>query len=104
MPDDSLDVILQHAYMKGSGRVGRTSTTSDERKALLAVEAHIRHTHTPYDHLLRLGKPKMIARKTVWKTITTIRNAWAGEDTGAKPETLAVRKRDEAPDEVIEID
>ncbi|KAL4809331.1 hypothetical protein BDV18DRAFT_157087 [Aspergillus unguis] len=109
MPDDSLETILTHAYLKGSGRVGRTSTTSDESKALLAVEAHIRHVHTPYDSLLRSGKPREMARKAVWGTVKSIRNAWAG-DGAAQPVTLPLRKQKERssrafePKEVIEID
>ncbi|KAJ6031669.1 hypothetical protein N7540_002401 [Penicillium herquei] len=84
MPAESLEVILNHAFLKGSGRVGRTSMRSDERKAELAVEAHIRHTHTPYDELLNGGMERDKARKTVWPTIQRIKKTWEdgkGEDT-----------------------
>lgn len=93
MPVGSLDVILHHAFLKGSGRVGRTTTTSDERKAILAVEAHIRHMHTPYEMLLRQGKSRDDARKEVWEMVQAIRMAWAGQGHGAQPALLPVRSR-----------
>ncbi|OJI97196.1 hypothetical protein ASPVEDRAFT_119655 [Aspergillus versicolor CBS 583.65] len=93
MPVGSLDVILHHAFLKGSGRVGRTTTTSDERKAILAVEAHIRHMHTPYEILLRQGKSRDDARKEVWEMVQAIRMAWAGQGHGVQPALLPVRSR-----------
>lgn len=93
MPVGSLDVILHHAFLKGSGRVGRTTTTSDERKAILAVEAHIRHMHTPYETLLREGKSREEARKEVWQMVQAIRMAWAGRGHGEPPAHLPVRSR-----------
>lgn len=81
MPAGTLDIILDHAFLKGSGRVGRTSTTSDEHKAVLAVEAHIRHMHTPYESLLREGKSRLEARNAVWETVRTLRAAWEGHST-----------------------
>lgn len=66
MPADSLETILDHAFLKGSGRVGRTGMKSDEHKADLAVEAHIRHMHTPYEELLNAGVDRREAdRKSV---------------------------------------
>ncbi|CBF88393.1 DUF2293 domain-containing protein [Aspergillus nidulans FGSC A4] len=62
MPAQSLNTILQHAFLKGSGRVGRTTTTPEKEKVILAVEAHIRHVHTPYEELLRSGMPRLEAR------------------------------------------
>ncbi|KAL3467572.1 hypothetical protein BJX64DRAFT_248028 [Aspergillus heterothallicus] len=91
MPVEDLEIVLEHAFLKGSGRVGRTSTTSDEHKALLAVEAHIRHMHTPYESLLRSGTKREDARKAVWNTVQSIRAAWEGKNT--KPSTLTLRSR-----------
>ncbi|KAL4880902.1 hypothetical protein BJY04DRAFT_68038 [Aspergillus karnatakaensis] len=94
MPVDSLEAILHHAFLKGSGRVGRTSTTSDEHKATLAVEAHIRHTFTPYESLLREGKSRQDSRQAVWETVRTIRAAWEGRATDSQPApTLTIRNR-----------
>jgi hypothetical protein len=92
MPVEDLETILDHAFLKGSGRVGRTSTTSDEHKAILAVEAHIRHMHTPYESLLRAGTKREDARKAVWDTVQSIRAAWEGKNT--KPATLSLRSKD----------
>ncbi|GKZ30199.1 hypothetical protein AbraIFM66950_008245 [Aspergillus brasiliensis] len=78
MPEESLDTILEHAFLKGSGRVGRTSRLSDEDKAKLAVDAHIRHTHTSYDALLKSGKTRGEARQASKEMVHAIRTAWAG--------------------------
>jgi hypothetical protein len=78
MPKDTLKVVLEHAFLKGSGRVGRTAMISDEKKVLLAVEAHIRHVHTPYEKLLDDGVCRKQAREKVWKTIQAVERAWQG--------------------------
>lgn len=82
MPEDTLDVILEHAFEKGSGRVGRTGTLTDSHKAQLAVEAHVRHKYTPYETMLENGMDRFLAREKVWNTVQTIRKAWEG--TGSK--------------------
>lgn len=79
MPEESLEVILGHSFLKGSGRVGRTSTTTDKRKASLAVEAHIRHKHTPYESLLASGTDRKEARESVWPSVQAIKKAWEGD-------------------------
>ena len=56
MPLDSVETVLQHGYSKGSGRVGRSTILSEDQKVTAAVIAHIRHTKTPYDRLLRQGR------------------------------------------------
>jgi hypothetical protein len=78
MPKETLKIILEHAFLKGSGRVGRTGMISDERKILLAVEAHIRHVHTPYEKLLDEGVSRKDAREQVWSTIQAVERAWQG--------------------------
>ncbi|KAL5002496.1 hypothetical protein BDV10DRAFT_156768 [Aspergillus recurvatus] len=67
MPAQSLNTILEHAFLKGSGRVGRTTTTPEKEKVTLAVEAHVRHVHTPYEALLRSGMPRLEARNKIPK-------------------------------------
>ncbi|GES62215.1 uncharacterized conserved protein DUF2293 [Aspergillus terreus] len=79
MPEDSLEIILNHAFLKGSGRVGRTATKSDAQKANLAVEAYIRHNHTPYEALLNHGHARTEARNAVWNTVRSIKAAWEGD-------------------------
>ncbi|KAJ5167510.1 uncharacterized protein N7482_006291 [Penicillium canariense] len=90
MPKDTLDIILEHAFLKGSGRVGRTSTMSDKHKAQLAVEAHVRHKYTPYESMLESGLDRSLARKKVWDTVQAIRKAWEG-DGAKKDECLTLR-------------
>lgn len=91
MPVESLEMILAHAFLKGSGRVGRTSMKSDEQKAILAVEAHIRHLHTPYESLLDTGMPRKQAREAVWDTVQGIKAAWEGESRPIHSLTLRSR-------------
>lgn len=80
MPSPCRKKILQHAFKKGSGRVGRISTRSDLQKATLAVEAHIRHEHTPYEKVLREGiSDRDEARELVWPAVQRIRDEWAGK-------------------------
>ncbi|KAB8256070.1 hypothetical protein BDV32DRAFT_105663 [Aspergillus pseudonomiae] len=92
MPAESLEAILNHAFLKGSGRVGRTATKSDERKADLAVEAHIRHMHTPYESMLHAGASREEARNAVWGLIKAIKTAWEGGDSQPM-DALALRNR-----------
>ncbi|KAF7586450.1 hypothetical protein BBP40_008898 [Aspergillus hancockii] len=92
MPAESLETILHHAFLKGSGRVGRTATKTDERKAELAVEAHIRHTHTPYEAMLSAGKGREEARNAVWGLVQTIKSAWEGSNTQPM-DVLTLRNR-----------
>jgi hypothetical protein len=82
MLSDSREIILCHAFLKGSGRVGRSTTQTDENKATLAVEAHIRHVHTPYEKLLVSGMDREKARDAVWETVQAIRDQWSGKETG----------------------
>jgi hypothetical protein len=79
MPPSSLEKILEHAFLKGLGRVGRSTTRSDERKAELAVEAHIRHLHTKYEELLDSGIERDQARDKVWDAVQDVKAAWGGK-------------------------
>lgn len=88
MPNDTLEIILNHAFLKGSGRVGRTSTTTDKRKATLAVEAHIRHIHTPYETLLSSGVERCEARERVWPDVKAIKKSWGGSGEAKKVEMV----------------
>lgn len=93
MPKETLKIVLEHAFLKGSGRVGRTAMISDEKKTLLAVEAHIRHVHTPYEKLLEEGVSRKHAREQVWSTIQAVERAWQGYEK--KETTLALRPVDD---------
>ncbi|KAJ5157982.1 uncharacterized protein N7500_007633 [Penicillium coprophilum] len=92
MPKETLKIVLGHAFLKGSGRVGRTAMISDDRKTILAVEAHIRHVHTPYEKLLEEGVSRKDAREQVWPTIQAVERAWQGFEKSET--TLALRTVD----------
>ncbi|USP76020.1 hypothetical protein yc1106_03294 [Curvularia clavata] len=55
IPDDDLQAIVDHAFEEGTNRVGNAKGLSLARKVQLAVVAHIRHTYTDYDKLLKSG-------------------------------------------------
>jgi hypothetical protein len=79
IPPQCLEKILQHAFLKGSRRVGRISTRTDTEKATLAVEAHIRHEHTEYERLMEdEGMEREGARRRVWGEVRRVRDEWAG--------------------------
>jgi hypothetical protein len=92
MPAESLETIVDHAFLKRSGRVGRTTRMTDEEKANLAVEAHIRHTHTPYESLLHAGKRRHEARGAVRDMVHSIKTAWEGGNTQSA-DILTLRSR-----------
>lgn len=78
MPSKDVRDVLDHAFLKGSGRVGRSGTMkSEEDKVRLAVEAHIRHVHTDYDKLIEDGMDRDDARDVVWDTIKEVKESWA---------------------------
>ncbi|KAJ5396295.1 uncharacterized protein N7487_010598 [Penicillium crustosum] len=93
MPKETLKIVLEHAFLKGSGRVGRTAMISDEKKTLLAVEAHIRHVHTPYEKLLDEGVSRKDAREQVWPTVQAVERAWQGCEK--RETTLTLRPADD---------
>jgi hypothetical protein len=88
IPSSDLGQVLNHAFMKGSGRVGRKGGQSVERRASLAVGAHIRHKHTAYDDMLnRREMSREQARDLVWKTVRDIKLAWSGKASEAPGKT-----------------
>lgn len=93
MPVESLDAVLDHAFRKGSGRVGRTSQIEDENKAAMAVEAYVRHTHTAYEEMLRKGTSRDVARRQVREKVHTIMAAWQGGGKGSSTGALTLRSR-----------
>lgn len=80
MPSSDLEQVLDHAFMKGSGRVGRKGGQSVERRASLAVGAHVRHNYTAYDDMLN-GREmsREQARDLVWKTVRDVKQSWSGK-------------------------
>ena len=73
--------IAEHACLKYSGRVGRTSSAKalDEEAVRLAVVAHIRHRETKYDELLARGHDRWEARAEVEATVNQILRRWEAQ-------------------------
>lgn len=79
IPDDDLNQILQHAWEKGSRRVGTNATLDLPRRVQLATIARIRHTYTDYDYLLH-AFPWKDARLEVEQECLKKLLEWRGED------------------------
>lgn len=87
IPSSSLAQVLSTALKKGKGKVGRTGTIAMLEKAELAVRAHIRHCHTPYDQLMRRPNPlpKHEARAAVADQVSLIAGSWGGQASAKHP-------------------
>jgi hypothetical protein len=70
--------IAAWACAKHSGRVGRTAAAKalDPQPLRLAVIAHIRHEHTPYDRLLMRHGDRQLARQEVRPLIDELLRKW----------------------------
>lgn len=88
MPEVEVPKILKHTLRKRSRRVGRSGTIKLER-VQLAVRAHIRHTHTTYDRMLKDGMDREAARRKVFSKIGQVARAWSAraKDQGNAYET-----------------
>jgi hypothetical protein len=77
-PGNEQQIIAERACEKYSGRVGRSAAAKDlEAKAVeLAVRAHVRHAHTPYDRLLAQGAERFDARADVAPLVDTLLKRW----------------------------
>lgn len=66
-PPAEAEQIAASACQKHSGRVGRSAAAKalDPEPLRLAVIAHIRHEHTPYDRLLMRHGDRQLARQEV---------------------------------------
>ncbi|HUU28894.1 MAG TPA: DUF2293 domain-containing protein [archaeon] len=71
-------IIAEHACLKYSGRVGRSSSAKnfDPDTVRLAVIAHIRHAETKYDTLIAKGYDRSEARALVRDVIDSIMLKW----------------------------
>jgi hypothetical protein len=70
--------IAEHACLKYSGRVGRSSAAKsfDEEAIRLAVVAHVRHRETSYDTLLATGHDRWDARAQVDDAVARVLDQW----------------------------
>ena len=91
IPASEKQAVLKHSFKKHSGRVGRTSSIPLSRKILFAVIAHVRHTQTDYDALLKSGKSREHARKITRKGIETVMRKW-GYTKGTRGEAPTSHK------------
>ncbi|KAI0805183.1 hypothetical protein GGR55DRAFT_657406 [Xylaria sp. FL0064] len=76
LPHEELRMIMRRATAKGQGRVGRTQTITMKEKAHLAVQAHIRHTKTNYDDLLKSGTERESARSMISQRVLDVLKEW----------------------------
>ncbi|CZT00681.1 uncharacterized protein RAG0_08627 [Rhynchosporium agropyri] len=87
IPNPDRIMIIEHAFKKGAvfhgePTVGLQASIPLSRRVQLAVLAHIRHTHTRYDKLLR-ETSWMNARKAVEPVCLDVLIKWRGdEETG----------------------
>ncbi|KAL9483892.1 hypothetical protein ACSS6W_002681 [Trichoderma asperelloides] len=79
IPEQDLNTILRHALKKRSGRVGRTGKLDLDKKAYLAVQAHIRHRHTDYDKITKESKDRDAARDATREEVSKILVEWASD-------------------------
>ena len=77
-PPDEAGAIAEYACAKHSGRVGRSAAAKefDPAALRLAVIAHIRHQHTPYDRLLGETGDRSFARAKVSAEIDRVFTKW----------------------------
>ena len=94
IPDNDLWSIIKTAFQLGDNKVGTAEEIPLVRRAQLSVVAHIRHTYTNYDKLLR-QVPYNEARHMVEKTTLRKLVEWRGDpekDTNKKSVDDAVRE------------
>lgn len=74
--------IAQHAGLRGSGRIGRSSSgrALDPEAVHLAVVASIRHEDTKYDELLMLGVDRAEARRFIAEDVDRVVAMWSGNE------------------------
>lgn len=94
IPSKALHNVLKIALEKGKGKVGRTGKLDAQRKARLAVWAHVRHCETDYDALLRNGVPREDARQQVEAKIKEVYKAWGA---GSQSTHGQARKMSKSP-------
>ena len=77
-PADEVARIAEWTCEKHSGRVGRSAAAKelDARALRLAVVAHMRHRHTPYDEILMRTGSREFARSAVAETIDAVLLKW----------------------------
>ncbi|PTB69173.1 hypothetical protein BBK36DRAFT_1113928 [Trichoderma citrinoviride] len=85
IPKQDLTTILKRTLRKRSGRVGRTGTLDSDKKAHLAVQAHVRHCHTDYDKLTKETRDREAARRAIRDKVSKLLVEWGGKPAAVKP-------------------
>jgi hypothetical protein len=90
-PDADAAAIAAHACRRSSGRIGRSAAARalDPSAVHLAVLAHVRHVHTPYDRLLGQLGDRALARARVRPDVEAVLRRWGG-----RPESGDASDRD----------
>lgn len=78
-PRPAQQAIAEHACERYSGRIGRAAAAKelDANAVELAVRAHIRHEHTPYDQRLAHGADRSDARREVAPQVEAVLRRWS---------------------------
>lgn len=81
-PEEEVRDIARRACERGSGRIGRTEMGRNlsSQAIELAVRAHVRHVHTPYDDYLMQGLERGAARERVRPLVDEIMGRWSRHD------------------------
>ncbi|MEK6720649.1 MAG: DUF2293 domain-containing protein [Chloroflexota bacterium] len=87
--------IAEHACVKYSGRIGRSSAAKDlsDQAVDLAVRAHIHHRWTAYDELMMSGRDRSDARAAVRSEVDAIVQRWREAVPGHKKRRTGPRAR-----------
>jgi hypothetical protein len=86
-PPGEARAIAEHACQKHSGRVSRSAAAKqfDPAALRLAVIAHLRHQHTPYDRLLGRLADRQLARAEVRREVERLLAQWEMRVTSGIP-------------------
>lgn len=93
IPSQDLAIILKRTLRKRSGRVGRTGKLDLDKKAFIAVQAHIRHCHTDYDKLTK-ATDRDAARRAIRDKVSKVLVEWGGEAAAMQSTNIHHQKGD----------
>jgi hypothetical protein len=100
IPDNDLYQIIKTAFQLGDGKVGTADEIPLVRRAQLSVVAHIRHTYTSYDRLLR-RLPYNEARHQVEEETLKKLVEWRGDDDNKADDSRRAAVNDLVRDVVV---
>ncbi|KPM38886.1 hypothetical protein AK830_g7677 [Neonectria ditissima] len=92
IPEEDIQKTIKRALEKRSGRVGRTSLLVLDQKVQYAVVAHVRHSHTQYDTLIRGKMSRNDARIAIKGEVAKVLSRWRGTRAATEPKRNAKGK------------